>query len=127
GSVVGRAVIEGRVVQLDDVAAADEGEFPLAKKIARQTGHRTGLAAPLLRENVAIGALVIRRLEVRPFSEKQIALLKTSPTCPTSCGPRSTPSSAIANCWRRRPETWTAGAWCPTCRRSPSPPNTSSP
>jgi GAF domain-containing protein len=77
GSVVGRAVIEGRVVQLDDAAAADEAEFPLAKEIARQTGHRTGLAAPLLREDVAIGALVIRRLEVRPFSDKQIALLQT--------------------------------------------------
>ena len=32
---------------------------------------------PLLREGVAIGAIQIRRTEVRPFSEKQIALLKT--------------------------------------------------
>ena len=35
------------------------------------------LAAPLLREGVAIGAIATRRLEVRPFTEKQIALLKT--------------------------------------------------
>ena len=35
------------------------------------------LATPLLREGVAIGAILIRRTEVRPFSEKQIALLKT--------------------------------------------------
>jgi signal transduction histidine kinase len=35
------------------------------------------LGAPLLREGVAIGAIGIRRMEVKPFSEKQIALLKT--------------------------------------------------
>ena len=35
------------------------------------------LATPLLRKGVAIGAIPIRRTEVRPFTEKQIALLKT--------------------------------------------------
>src|SRR5207344_1529726 len=35
------------------------------------------LSTPLLREGTAIGALTIRRMEVRPFTEKQIALLKT--------------------------------------------------
>src|SRR5262245_4556973 len=40
-------------------------------------GHRTTLAVPLLRESRAIGSLLIRRTEVRPFSDKQIALLET--------------------------------------------------
>ena len=35
------------------------------------------LAVPLMREDVPIGAIMIRRTEVRPFTEKQIALLKT--------------------------------------------------
>ena len=32
---------------------------------------------PLLREGITIGAIYIRRTQVRPFSEKQVALLKT--------------------------------------------------
>ena len=43
----------------------------------RDRGIRTVLVAPLLRENQPIGAIVIRRMEVRPFTDKQIALLKT--------------------------------------------------
>jgi len=38
---------------------------------------RTTLAVPLLREGIAIGAILIRRTEVKPFTDTQIALLKT--------------------------------------------------
>ena len=40
-------------------------------------GVRTALVAPLLREGVSIGAIYIRRKEVRPFSDRQIKLLET--------------------------------------------------
>ena len=43
--------------------------------MARRLGHRTILTVPLLRQDEAIGALSIRRIEVRPFTEKQIELL----------------------------------------------------
>jgi len=72
-----RAVIEGETVHVQDLAAEVETEFPEARIAQQLTGSRTILATPLLREGVAIGVIVIRRREIRPFSEKQIALLKT--------------------------------------------------
>ena len=40
-------------------------------------GHRTALATPLVRKGVPIGALFLRRQQVREFSDKEIALLQT--------------------------------------------------
>jgi signal transduction histidine kinase len=74
--VTGRAVVDRTPIHVDDLAAAGD-EFPEGQAMALQLGHRTTLAVPLLRENVAIGAILIRRAEVRPFSEKQVAVLQT--------------------------------------------------
>jgi hypothetical protein len=56
------------VAQVDDITAADH--YPAGADTARQFGHHTVLSAPLLPEGAAIGVISIRRLEVRPFSEK---------------------------------------------------------
>ncbi len=76
GRVTGRAVFERQTIHIHDLAA-EESDFPEGSRDARRDGHRTTLATPLLREGVPIGAILIRRMEVRPFSDKQIALLQT--------------------------------------------------
>jgi GAF domain-containing protein len=74
---VGRAILDRETLHILDLAAVLETEFPDAKPLQRQVGSRTCLVTPLLRERVSIGAILIRRTEIRPFTEKQIALLKT--------------------------------------------------
>jgi GAF domain-containing protein len=75
-TVSGRAVCDRRTIHVHDLASEDR-EYPLGSKHAKRDGHRTTLATPLLREGIAIGAILIRRMKVRPFSDKQIALLET--------------------------------------------------
>ena len=78
GSVAGRAVIDNELIHIEDMGTSlNRTEFPDAEVAIDREGVRTMLVAPLEREGLAIGAILIRRTEVRPFSEKQIALLKT--------------------------------------------------
>ena len=76
GTVGGRALLERRAVHVADLQAEVQ-EFPEGSEFARQLGHRTILSVPLMRESVAIGVIQLRRAEVNPFSDKQIALLQT--------------------------------------------------
>ena len=67
-----RAFSEKKAIQIAD-ATAERGP----SSIAAQHGARTLLAIPLLREGTAIGVIVIWRDIVEPFTERQVALLKT--------------------------------------------------
>jgi signal transduction histidine kinase len=73
GSVIGRTVLERRPVHVADVLA--EPDYAL-RDAQRRLGYRTVLGVPLLREGDPIGVLVLMRLSVRPFSDKQVALLR---------------------------------------------------
>ena len=74
-SIPGRTVIDRRTLHIHDLAALPEDD--LSAGFARRLGVRTVLATPLLREGIPIGTIHIRRMEVRPFTEKQIKLLET--------------------------------------------------
>jgi len=70
----GRAVLNRKTIHIHDVAQV-AGDF--SESGSRQRGARTLLVTPLLREGVPIGVIGIRRMEVRPFSDRQIKLLET--------------------------------------------------
>ena len=70
-------MVDQQRVHIRDLAAVVDSEFPEIKNYARVIGHRTTLAVPLLRDGLSIGAILIRRLEVRPFTDAQIKLLET--------------------------------------------------
>jgi GAF domain-containing protein/HAMP domain-containing protein len=74
GSVAGRVALEGRAIHIPDVAADPEYELTQSIVMAKQ---RTALGVPLLREDVPIGVIVLARNTVKPFTEKQIALVST--------------------------------------------------
>jgi signal transduction histidine kinase len=73
-TATGRALLERRVVQIPDVQADAEYDFPETEKV---TGLRTVLAVPLLREGVPLGTIGLWKTEVAPFTDKQIELLTT--------------------------------------------------
>src|SRR5713101_1405474 len=76
GTVSGRCVLERRAVHVADLQAETEA-YPEGSVVARELGHRTVLAVPLLREGVPLGAINLRRDKVEPFTDKQIELVTT--------------------------------------------------
>jgi adenylate cyclase len=72
--IIGRAMLESRLVHLVDAQAESE-EFPEGSAIARRTGYRAIIAVPLMREGYAIGTIAVRRVEAKLFSDKEVELL----------------------------------------------------
>jgi adenylate cyclase len=74
GNVVGRVVLEGRTIQIDDVEADPEFTFVEATRLGKT---RTGLGVPLMRQGKPIGVFVLTRSKVEPFSKQNIELVET--------------------------------------------------
>jgi class 3 adenylate cyclase len=74
GSIIGRTLLERRVVHIEDVLGDPEYSLPDLQKVA---GFRTALGVPMMREGVPIGAIAVARNEVRPFDDAEIRLVET--------------------------------------------------
>src|SRR5215472_3957502 len=72
-STSGRAILERRVVHIEDSTLDPEYMNPVRAAL----GLRCVLTIPLLRDGQPLGAVSVWRSEVRPFTDKQIALLQT--------------------------------------------------
>src|SRR5262245_41466107 len=73
-----RALATKRPVQIADVRGyPDTPSGYTGGALGKLAGARTLLTVPMLKENELIGAIVIYRTEVRPFTDKQIELVKS--------------------------------------------------
>ena len=74
GTAVGRALVEGKNVQILDVLADPDYTY---REGQRLSGTRTILGVPLMREGTPIGVITLQRRSVRAFTEKQVDLVTT--------------------------------------------------
>src|SRR5499427_7503343 len=72
--VAGRAVREARTIHVPDLFTSDE--YPRSREVALRYGHRATLAVPLIHNGTAVGSILVRRQQARPFTDKQIALVQ---------------------------------------------------
>ena len=75
-TVMGRSICDLQPVHVEDQQNAGD-DFSRGREFAIRFGHRTILSVPLIREGRALGAILVRRTEVRPFKSTDIALLTT--------------------------------------------------
>ncbi len=76
GSLSGRVITTCDTVHIDDVLAVAATEFPDSRPGIERLGIRTVLGVPLMREDTALGAIVLRRMTVRSFTDKQIEFVQ---------------------------------------------------
>jgi GAF domain-containing protein len=78
GIAAGRAILECRTIHIHDVVSETaRDDYPEQSTVQRDAGYRALLAVPLIQRDAALGVILVRRMEMRPFAEKQIRLLET--------------------------------------------------
>ncbi|HLZ07441.1 MAG TPA: GAF domain-containing protein, partial [Chloroflexota bacterium] len=76
-SLTGRAFLDRVTVHVPDIMALSEAEYFASRGVFLKYGNRSGLSVPLMRGDLAIGVISVRRAEAGPFSTQQIKLLET--------------------------------------------------
>jgi signal transduction histidine kinase len=77
GNLAGRAMLGGLTIHVPDSALLDPKEYADAMTMAREHNWRAAVAAPMLREGVAIGTILLRKAEPGAFTPRQVELLET--------------------------------------------------
>jgi signal transduction histidine kinase len=72
----GRAMIDAKTIHFSDIEELDPVEFATARRMAAKWDFRAAVAAPMLREGGAIGAISLRKPDAGPFTARQIELLE---------------------------------------------------
>ena len=74
---LGRVMRTKQTVHIEDIMADQSGRNdPLRIAFAKLVGARTFLAVPMLKDDGLVGMIVIYRLQLCPFTDKQIELLQ---------------------------------------------------
>jgi transcriptional regulator with GAF, ATPase, and Fis domain len=76
-SAAGRAFLDRQIVSVMDMAEAARTEYPAARDVQANLGHRSYVAVPLVRRGESIGVLSLARTVVQPFTGAEIALVQT--------------------------------------------------
>ena len=77
GGLGSEVILTCQTIHVHDILSPESrAKYPETPGLKYGTGHRTVLAVPLVREGTAMGVILIRRREVRPFSDTQIKLLE---------------------------------------------------
>src|SRR5262249_27335129 len=74
--IANEAILQRKTVHIPDVLEEAE-RFPDSSLIRDPRGIRTYLVTPLRREGTPIGGVAIPRTELKPFTDKQVAMLET--------------------------------------------------
>lgn len=78
-SYAARAILEGRVIQFDDMGQSDlyASGSPVVRAMVDQVGIRSVIFVPLMARGGAIGAITVFRYEVRPFDDRTVGLIES--------------------------------------------------
>src|SRR2546427_8157784 len=74
GSLAARTVFERQIIHVPDALA--EPEYNVSQQAA-ESGYRSVLSVPMLREGTVLGTITVGRSQAGPYLDRQIALLKT--------------------------------------------------
>ena len=74
-TTAGQAILARAVIHVPDIEEPSAREF--LRQSGRLLGFRSAVTVPMLRENEAVGAITVARLEPGEFSDTEVALLKT--------------------------------------------------